>query len=173
MDAGSKKRWTFLLLALAATVAAIAFPTEEDVDLVEVATPAPVPAPEPVLPQPVVPVENQNVEWVASSDDPFAPRNWQAPPPPAPAPATQAIVSAPAESLPPPPPPLPYKFVGQMNNGDTRVVYLSRGDQVLLAHQGEVLDGSYKVLAIGQSSIEFEAVSSGLKQTLAIPAQEN
>jgi hypothetical protein len=44
---------------------------------------------------------------------------------------------------------------------------------VHLAHPGDVLDGSYKVLAIGQASIEFEALSSGLKQSLAIPAQDN
>ncbi|MET0264258.1 MAG: hypothetical protein ABW202_01470 [Duganella sp.] len=107
--------------------------------------------------------------------DPFAGKGWQPEPvvvpqvaiPPAAAPVA-AIDLAPA-----PPPPLPFKFVGQMTDGSDRVVYLSNGDQVVIARQGDVLDGGYKVVAISPAHIEFELVSSGFKQPLAIPAKDN
>ncbi|WP_374581723.1 hypothetical protein [Pseudoduganella sp.] len=169
MDA--KKRWTLLLLALAATVAAVAFPAAEDENLVEVVIPASRTR-QSVSQTAAPPAASPEIAWVASDEDPFAERGWQAPPPP-PEPSKQPVAAAPVDTTPPPPPPLPYKFVGQMNNGNERTVYLARGDQVVLAQQGDVLDGSYKVAVIRPSVIEFESVSSGLKQTLAIPAQEN
>lgn len=165
----AKTRWTVLLLALACTLAAVAYPVEEQDVVVEVAMPLPQPKPE--LPTHSPEIAAPEIAWLASDDDPFAARAWQAPLPAAPEPAKQLSVAAPI-TAPPPPPPLPYKFVGQMNNGAERTVYLSRGDQVVIAHQGDVLDGSYKVVAIRSTQIEFETTSSGLKQMLAIPAQE-
>lgn len=170
MDSASKKRWIVLLAALFATIGAIAYPVDEEGGVVEVQVPRKRPAI--AAPTASTPQLEQDISWVASDEDPFAPRAWQPPAPAAPAPVATPLASAPIEVV-QPPTPLPYKFVGQMNNGDQRTVYLSRGEQVLLAHQGDVLEGSYKVLAIGQSSIEFESVSSGLKQSLEIPAQEN
>ena len=58
-----------------------------------------------------------------------------------------------------------------MQDGANQFLYLGRGDQVLLAHQGDVLDGSYKVVAVSDGIIEFESVQSGLKQSLPIPVQ--
>jgi hypothetical protein len=60
-----------------------------------------------------------------------------------------------------------------MNDGSDLVVYLSKGDQVVVARSGDLLDGGYKVSAISPTHIEFETVSSGFKQPLAIPAKEN
>jgi len=48
---------------------------------------------------------------------------------------------------------------------------LGRGEEVLLAHQNDVLEGSYKVVAVNDSMIEFESVQSGIRQTLPIPVQ--
>jgi hypothetical protein len=153
-----------------ATLAAIAYPTDDEVNVVEVA--------EQVNQQQqltvTAPAEvTSDLEWIASDEDPFASKSWQAPPP-APEPSKQPspVAIAPVDTTPAPPPPLPYKFVGQMNDGAQRVVYLSRGEQVLLAHQGDVLDGSYKVIAIGTTQVEFEAVSSGVRQMLPIPVQD-
>jgi hypothetical protein len=172
MDA--KRRWSVLLLALTATVAAIAYPTEDEDELVDVIIPRSQPPLRQESRMASAPAADTQLAWVASDDDPFAVREWQAPPPPAAAPSQALPAAVPASPPPPPaPPPLPYKFVGQMNNDAVRTVYLARGDQVMLAHQGDVLDGSYKVIAIRPAEIEFEAVASGLKQTLAIPVQEN
>lgn len=167
----ARTRWTILLGALACTLVAVAYPAEEPDSIVEVATPSALWQPQAIKPAEAV----SQVEplWIASDEDPFAFRDWQAPPPPAPEFAKPVTSTSTVESVPLPPPQLPFKFVGQMNSGADLTVYLARGDQVALAREGDVLDGNYKVLAIRSNQIEFETISSGLKQTLAIPAQEN
>jgi len=169
MDRSNRGRLTILFCALGATVVAIAYPLEDAVDVVEIAEFAArdtnAPASSPAL------VAESGPAWIASEEDPFAVRSWQ-PPTVVQVPVNQVAPVEAAPPPPPPPPPLPYKFVGQMANGADRVIYLSRGDQVLLAHQGDVLEGTYKVVSIGGNQIEFETLSSGLKQALAIPAQE-
>jgi len=59
-----------------------------------------------------------------------------------------------------------------MRDGSDAVVYLSLGDQMVLARTGESLDGGYKVAAITASQIEFESVAQGVRQTLPIPTQD-
>lgn len=170
MDSSKVKRWSILGTALLATLAAIAYPVEDEVQLA--------PMPQPVAAQGAEQKAGQAeesgaIDWVASDVDPFAARGWQAPPPPPPpeqARVIQAVEAGPA--APPPPPALPYKFIGQMNDGTDRILYLGRGEQVQLARQGDVLDGTYKVLSVSATQIEFELISSGLKQWLAIPAQD-
>ena len=173
----SRRRWVLLSLALAGTLAAIFYQPDGEGDgaadmVAESRTPARVALVPKVDAIPAAAAVTQP-GWVAAGADPFAPKGWQ-PPPPAPPPA--AAVTAPVAAVdltPPPPPPLPFKFVGQMNDGTDLVVYLSSGDQVVIARQGDVLDGGYKVSAISPTQIEFESVSSGLKQPLAIPAKDN
>jgi hypothetical protein len=175
----ARVRWAVILCVLALTVGAIFYPTaEESGDVVParadrdtarragsvapVATSGAAAATQPHGP-----------DWVASDDDPFMARGWQAAPAPVPVQAARAVEPVVvADTAPPPPPPLPYQFVGQMVDDGNQVIYLSRGDQVLLARQGETVEGTYKVLNIGATQIEFETLSSGLRQTLPIPAQD-
>lgn len=164
------KRWAVLGTALAVTVGAIFYPLEEN-PVVEA----------PDRPQPVsIAVQKQEQvvaaavvesQWIAVDNDPFSPRSW-VPPPPAQV-AAQANPAVMAAAIPaPPPPPLPYKFVGQMRDGSNTVVYLSLGDQMVLARAGETLEGGYKVAAISQNQIDFESVALGVHQTLPIPVQD-
>jgi hypothetical protein len=120
-----------------------------------------------------VTVDHARPAWVASDDNPFGPRVWTAPPPVAEVNRTVQPVETTPLAPPPeaPPPPLPYRFLGQMQDGPSRVIYLGRGEEVILAHQNDVLEGSYKVVAVNDSAIEFESVQSGIKQSLPIPAQ--
>lgn len=60
-----------------------------------------------------------------------------------------------------------------MSDDGNRVVYLKLGEQVLLARVGEVLEGSYKVVAVTAGQIEFESTGSGVRQSLPIAAQAN
>lgn len=166
----AKHRWAVLLLLLVATVAAIAYPVEEESNegvISSVASPSQLSQSEKEK------SVGLNVVWVASDEDPFAPRTWQGPTQTPTVEQTKSVPAVAEISPPPPVPQLPYKFVGQMNDEGGRTVYLARGDQVMLVRQGDVLEGSYKVTTIRASQIEFEALSSGLKQTLAIPLQEN
>ncbi|PHV07024.1 secretion system X translation initiation factor [Janthinobacterium sp. BJB412] len=105
-------------------------------------------------------------------DDPFAPRGWQAPPPPAPPASSAPAPVATLDLTPPGPPPLPFRFVGRMSDGAELLVYLARGEQAYAARPGEVLDGTYKVAAIGPAQIEFEHIPTGAKQSLAFPVSE-
>jgi hypothetical protein len=106
--------------------------------------------------------------------DPFAPRGWQPPPPPEA--AKPQPVAAPAPVAPPGPtgpPALPYKFMGRMDDeSGGQMIYLARGDQAMSAQQGDVLDGTYKVLSVDADRIEFEYMPTGDKQTLNIPAAD-
>jgi len=173
LDRATKVRWAILLLILIATLVAIAYPTEVDTELVEVVVPEGRTAS--VLSATLKASQSAEPSWVASDDDPFASRGWESSPAivAEPVKATVPIAAPPVDNTPPPPPPLPYKFVGQMNNGGDLVIYLGRGDQVLLAHEGDLLDGTYKVVSIRPNQIEFELVASSLRQTLPIPVQEN
>lgn len=161
-------RWALLSTALLGTITASVYTPEVEGDFVAPSSPRPAAK----LPAAAAKAAAAaQPEWIATDENPFLPRLWQAPPTtPETSRAVEAIAVAEAPAA--PPPPLPYAFVGQMSDDGKRVIYLSRGEQLLVARDGEVLDGTYKVASIGAASIEFETVASGLRQTLPIPAQE-
>jgi hypothetical protein len=171
MDIAQKKRWAFLMFALAATIAAIFYPVD-DVESITVVDAKPKVEPAIAMPE-IVQSRDVEPEWIANDADPFSSKAWLAAPVVSAAPPQPAVVAPMAEAPPPPPPPLPYQFLGQMVNGNDRQIYLGRGDQVHVARLGDTLDGSYKIIQLTQTLIEFETISSGLKQTLPIPAQDN
>lgn len=172
MNKAARIRWIILLSALSATVAAIFYPVGA---AVETASPVVTPRVAQLVPAiPRHPVALRGL-WEPLLADPFAPRRWEAPQAPVPAPVLQAAPPTVAEVVvaPPGPPPLPFRFVGQMSDSAQQVVYLSVGEQALLARAGEVLEGTYKVLAITPLQIEFEHLPTGQKQALVFPAQNN
>jgi hypothetical protein len=176
VDKAARIRWTVLLTALAATIVATFYPLEQPPT--RVAKPAPVAARASIL-APQVGTPAARGVWDPLLSDPFAPRRWDAPPvvvaapvaPPAPPPPPEPALVAPTG-----PPALPFQFVGQMSDvgdGKDRVVYLSHGEQALVARVGEVLEGSYQVLDITPLQIEFEHLPTGQKQALALPSRNN
>ncbi|MEH6459746.1 hypothetical protein [Chitinimonas sp. JJ19] len=87
--------------------------------------------------------------------------------------APAPVVVAPALPVEPAgPPPLPFKFMGRLHDGGEQVVYLSQGEQTLIARVGETLGATYKVLGLDAQRIEFEYLPTGDKQQLALPASE-
>ncbi|GJI98203.1 hypothetical protein RugamoR57_49210 [Duganella caerulea] len=173
MDKSQQVRWAVLLSALAATITAIFLPVDEAP--ARRATPErPLSMQEKRENKPVVNGAEPPRDWLATEDNPFAPRGWTAPP--LPPPSTQARTVAPvilAEATPPPgPAPLPFRFLGRMSDGDDRVIYLGQGDQLVPARQGDLLDGHYKVVLIGAAQMEFEDTTSGLRQLLPLPVQD-
>lgn len=158
-------RWRLLLICLALTVAAILAPVEEDEG---VSGPHPLPSTK---------VETLGAEKKSSftaeveideTDDPFAPRSWTAVIEPvvvSQAPSPAVVEASPViEST----PPLPFKFLGKFNDGTELVVYLGRGEQTLVAKNGETLEGIYKVVDITEKSIEFVYLPRDEKQSLMI-----
>lgn len=98
--------------------------------------------------------------------DLFPGRSWTPPPaPPAP------VAAAPAPPPPPTAPALPYAYVGRVEAPDEKaVVYLARGDRMLTATEGDVLDQVYRVESLGESEIVFTYIPLAQKQVLRIDA---
>jgi hypothetical protein len=75
--------------------------------------------------------------------------------------------------VPPPvmaPPPIPLKFFGFANQpGTVKKVFLSKGEDVFIAGEGEIVDRRYKVLRISPTSVEVQdVVGSGPPQSLPL-----
>ncbi len=70
---------------------------------------------------------------------------------------------------PPPPPPINLKFFGFANhNGEQPSVFLSEGDNVFIAKQGDIVNRRYRVVRITPRSIEVEDVLNNNRQTIPI-----
>ncbi len=89
----------------------------------------------------------------------FLSQNW-APPP------------APPAKLPPPPPPvappLPFNFIGKKWEEGSWEIYLSHGDQVILAKEKSVIGGIYQVESIRPPQMTLLYVPLKQTQTLDI-----
>jgi hypothetical protein len=193
LDKAARRRWAILLSLLALTLAAIFYPGPNENVVYATSTQ---PLPHSVaknaaqkMPQPVTATQDSLAKLRISDNpgvalssidqgelsgdelDPFAPRGWQAPPPPEPvAPKVVTAAVAPEAPVAPiGPPPLPFRFVGSMMDNEQQVIYLGRGEQALVARNGETLDGTYKVLSINTQQIEFEYLPTGDKQSLSFP----
>jgi hypothetical protein len=91
--------------------------------------------------------------------------------PPPPAPAVSAAKQV-APAPPPGPPPLivPAKFFGYVTDArtGTRRAFFSEGDNVYILGVGELLLGRFRLLQIGNSTVEMEETSSGRRTTMAM-----
>ena len=95
-----------------------------------------------------------------------------------PAPVAPAVIEStgpigpPAPPPPPPPPPINLKFFGFANKpGEPKKVFLSQGDDVFIAVEGDIVDRRYKIVHIGPASIEVEDVLYNNRQN--IPLTQN
>lgn len=94
--------------------------------------------------------------------DLFASRSWIPPPP--------AVAMAPVKPPPPSAPPLPFRYVGQMTDATGQLlVYLARGEDVLLVKVGEQLAGSYRLDNVDDAKLVFTYVPLNQQQMLVIP----
>jgi hypothetical protein len=170
MDRGQRLRWAVLGVAFTATVTAIFYPIEEaDVAHVAVREKPAIPIAAVISPvSAIVPfaAEVSNVEG-----DPFAPRGWQVLPQVV---AEKVVTAAAAVMAPPAPtaPPLPFQYMGSMNEEGRQTIYLGHGDQAVVAHTGEVIAQTYKVIEINGREIQFEYLPTGQRQLLGLPPQE-
>jgi len=69
-----------------------------------------------------------------------------------------------------PPPPIPLKFFGFANQpGERKKVFLSKGEDVFIAGEGEIVDRRYKVVRISPTSVEIQdVVGSGPPQSIPL-----
>ena len=97
----------------------------------------------------------------ASKTPLFSTQSWEPPPPkvkPGPPPPPPKPVA----------PPLPYTFAGRMLQDGTVFVFLARGDTVITAKQGDIIDGVYRVDSITETQVALTYVPLGQKQSLAV-----
>ena len=71
---------------------------------------------------------------------------------------------------PPPPPPIPLKFFGFASKvGESKKIFLSQGEDVWVAGEGEIVNRRYKVLHIAPNSVEMQdVVNSSPPQTIPL-----
>jgi len=100
--------------------------------------------------------------------DLFASKAAVPPPPPV------AIVVTPPPPPPAPPsaPPLPFRYFGKWIEGDRTVVFLWNASEGHSVAAGDTLEGTYRIEAITDSSIDFVYLPLGSKQTLPISKPE-
>ena len=69
----------------------------------------------------------------------------------------------------PPPPPITLKFFGFANKpGETKKVFLSQGEDIFIAGEGDIVDRRYRVLRISTSSVDVEDVINNNRQSLPL-----
>lgn len=69
----------------------------------------------------------------------------------------------------PPPPPINLKFFGFANRpGETKKVFLSQGEDIFIASEGEIVDRRYRVLHISPNSVDVEDVLYNNRQNLPL-----
>jgi len=72
-------------------------------------------------------------------------------------------------SLPPPPPPITLKFFGFANKpGEPKRIFLSQGEDVFIAGEGDIVDRRYRVLRISPTSVDVEDVLNNNRQSLPL-----
>ena len=77
--------------------------------------------------------------------------------------------SPPGPPPPPPPPPINIKFFGFANKpGESKKGFLSQGEDVFIAVEGDIVDRRYKVLTISPMSVEIEDVLTNNRQIIPL-----
>ena len=72
-------------------------------------------------------------------------------------------------AAPPQPPPIDLKFFGWANQpGEPKAVFLTRGADVFIAHEGDIVARRYKVVRITPNSVEIEDVLSNNRQSIPL-----
>lgn len=115
----------------------------------------------------------RKAEYKSSGRNPFSP--IQAPPPQVvhPDKKSEFIGPKPPPPTPPPPPltlPSNVKFFGLGTVPSSRLAFFTDGEEVYVVAEGEVLMKRFRILRIGNASVEFEEISSG--RTATAPLEE-
>jgi hypothetical protein len=108
-------------------------------------------------------------------------RMGAATPPPAPE-GTMAVGRTPPKPVepvvlppvgPPPPPPIPYRFIGVLTGvpGQGRIAVLTDGRSVVHGRVNDVIEGRYRIVQIGEESLQIEHYDGRGRQTIRLLGQ--
>ena len=112
-------------------------------------------------------------EETSGGRDPFGfgiPPRPPAPPPPPPGGARPTPTPTPTPVGPPPRPPIPVKFLGIAEDPSRpgKLVSLSLNGAVVVAREGDVVDGKYRLLKVGLESIVMAYLDGQFQQTIRL-----
>jgi len=114
---------------------------------------------------------SRHTEYKSSGRDLFS---MTLPPPPRPK-VPERAPDPPPQIVVEPPPSLPanMKFFGYgtVPNGTSKRAFLSDGEQVYIVGEGDTLLGRFRILRIGNASLEFEEVGSGRRNSTSLDEQ--
>jgi hypothetical protein len=92
-----------------------------------------------------------------------------------PAPAIPKPDPHPQPIIPPPEPPptLPVKFFGYgtIPNGTTKRAFLTDGEEIYIVGEGDTLLGRFRILKIGNASLDFEELTTGRRNSATLEEQ--
>jgi hypothetical protein len=113
----------------------------------------------------------RRTEYKSSGRDLFS--DTLPPPPPKKAePAPPPVITATPE---PPPPSLPanmkYFGYGTVPNGTSKRAFLSDGEEVFIVGEGDTLLGRFRILRIGNATLEFEELGTGRRNSATLDEQ--
>lgn len=93
----------------------------------------------------------------------FGATSWYVPPPPPPPPP-------PVKPLPPPPPtapPMPFTYLGLYEEGNGKVIMLTKGDRVYTVTVGDVIENTYRVERVEHGMVEMIYLPLNIKQAIS------
>jgi len=103
------------------------------------------------------------------------------PPPPDPStvarvppkPVTPVVPAVPVPTGPPPPPPIPYRFIGVLSGapGKGKIAVLTDGRMVVHGQVNTEIEGRYRIVQIGEESLQMEYLDGRGRQTLRLLGQ--
>jgi hypothetical protein len=115
---------------------------------------------------------SRRTEYKSSGRDLFSESVPVAPRPIAPVPKPDPGPIVPVE---PPPPSLPanMKFFGYGTgpNGTSKRAFLSDGEEVFIVGEGDTLLGRFRIVRIGNASLEFEELGTGRRNSATLDEQ--
>jgi len=70
---------------------------------------------------------------------------------------------------PPPPPPINLKFFGFANKtGEAKKIFLSSGEDIFIASEGDIVNRRYRVLHISPNAVDIEDVLNNNRQSIPL-----
>jgi hypothetical protein len=75
----------------------------------------------------------------------------------------------PVVDTPPPPPPIPLKYFGLASRpGEPTRIFLSEGDNIFVAREGEIVDRRYKIVRVTPNQVEVEDMLYNNRQSIPL-----
>jgi len=75
----------------------------------------------------------------------------------------------PVNTGPPPPPPINLKFYGFASKpGEPKKIFLSQGENIFIAGEGDIVSRQYRIVKIGPTSVEIEDVLNNNRQSIPL-----